>query len=66
MVYIFEAEEQMKSKILVVKLLVRQVSCNPGIADTDMWERLDEGFRKYSDEDLKEGEVFESYADEIA
>lgn len=41
-------------------------SYNPGIADTGMWDRLDEGFRKYSDEDLEEGEVFESYASEIA
>ncbi len=41
-------------------------SYNPGIADTGMWERLDEGFRKYSDEELEPGEVFNSYADEIA
>lgn len=41
-------------------------SYNPGIADTGMWERLDEGFRKYSDEDLEPGEVFDSYVDEIS
>lgn len=41
-------------------------SYNPGIADTGMWERLDEGFRKYSEEDLEPGEIFESYADQIA
>lgn len=41
-------------------------SYNPGIADTGMWERLDEGFREHSDEDLEPGEVFDSYAEQIA
>jgi meso-butanediol dehydrogenase/(S,S)-butanediol dehydrogenase/diacetyl reductase len=41
-------------------------SYNPGIADTGMWKRLDEGFRKYSDEDVEPGEIFNSYADQIA
>lgn len=53
------AKELAKDKITVN-------SYNPGIANTGMWERLDEGFRKYSDEDLEPGEVFDSYANEIA